>query len=74
MWTIAEEENDRKLRDAVLRQLAWAPEIDVSSKDGAVTLEGCIYSYALKIAAEEAAKSVYGVKALSSDIKLVASR
>jgi osmotically-inducible protein OsmY len=74
MWTIADEEGDRKLRDAVLRQLTWAPEIDVRSKDGVVTLAGCIHSYALKIAAEEAAKSVYGVQALANDIKLVGSR
>lgn len=73
MQTTMEKESDRRLRDAVLRQIDWEPEvtsqdIGVSVKDGLVTLTGFVHSYVEKVAAEKAAKSVYGAKAIANDI------
>ncbi|MBZ5677995.1 MAG: BON domain-containing protein [Acidobacteriia bacterium] len=73
MQTMMEKGSDKQLREAVLRQLEWQPEIvsqdiSVNAKEGAVTLTGFVHSYAEKVAAEKAAKSVYGVKAVANDI------
>ena len=64
---------DVRLRDAVIRQLDWDPEVDdsavgVAAKDGMVTLTGFIDSYAGKLAAERAVKHVRGVRAVANDI------
>jgi osmotically-inducible protein OsmY len=64
---------DIRVRDAVLRQLEWDPEVDaggvgVAAKNGAVTLTGYIDSYSGKLAAERAAKRVRGVRAVANDI------
>jgi osmotically-inducible protein OsmY len=64
---------DVRLRDAIIRQLDWEPEVDdsavgVSAKDGMVTLTGFIDSYAGKLAAERAVKRVRGVRAVANDI------
>ena len=64
---------DIRLRDAVMRQLAWDPEVDasavgVSATKGTVTLTGYIDTYAGKLAAERAAKRVVGVRAVANDI------
>jgi len=77
MHTIMETGTDVELREAVLRQLEWAPEIasqdiSVRAKEGAVTLTGFVQSYAEKVAAEKAAKSVYGAKAVANDIEVAA--
>jgi osmotically-inducible protein OsmY len=77
MQTIMAKETDKQLREAVLRQLEWQPEIvsqdiSVNAKEGAVTLTGFVHSYAEKVAAEKAAKSVYGVKAVANDIEVKA--
>jgi osmotically-inducible protein OsmY len=77
MHTIMETGTEVELREAVLRQLEWAPEIasqdiSVRAKEGAVTLTGFVQSYAEKVAAEKAAKSVYGVKAVANDIEVTA--
>jgi osmotically-inducible protein OsmY len=66
---------DRQLRDAVMRQFEWDPEIEsqdisVSAADGAVTLTGFVHTYAEKFAAERVAKSVYGVRAIANDIEV----
>jgi osmotically-inducible protein OsmY len=66
---------DKQLRDAVIGQLDWEPEItsqdiSVSAKDGAVTLTGFVHNYPEKVAAERAAKSVYGVRAVANDIEV----
>jgi osmotically-inducible protein OsmY len=68
-------ESDKQLRDAVLRQLEWDPQvtsndINVATADGVVTLTGFVHSYAEKYAAEKAAQAVYGVKALADDIEV----
>jgi len=64
---------DIRLRDAVVRQLAWEPDVDasaigVAAKDGVVTLTGFIDSYTGKLAAERAAKHVRGVRAVANDV------
>jgi osmotically-inducible protein OsmY len=65
---------DVRVRDAVLRQLEWDPEVDagaigVAAKGGTVTLTGFVGSYAEKLAAERAAKRVRGVRAVANDIE-----
>jgi osmotically-inducible protein OsmY len=64
---------DVRLRDAVVRQLDWDPEVDasavgVAAKDGVVTLTGFVDSYAGKLAAERVVKRVRGVRAVANDL------
>lgn len=66
---------DSQIKADVLEELAWQPSIDetqigVIVKDGIVTLNGVVDSYAKKIAAEKAIKSVAGVKAVALDIEV----
>ena len=66
-------ETDLRVRDAVMRQLDWDPEVDasavgVAAKNRSVTLSGFIDSYAGKLAAERAAKRVHGVRAVANDV------
>jgi osmotically-inducible protein OsmY len=73
MSTASLTDADVKVRDAVLRQLEWDPELDagaigVAAKGGAVTLTGFVGSYSEKLAAERAAKRVRGVRAVANDI------
>jgi osmotically-inducible protein OsmY len=68
-------ETDVRVRDAVMRQLEWDPEVDatavgVAAKNGAVTLTGLIDTYAGKLAAERAAKRVHGVRAVANDLEV----
>lgn len=74
-------EKDRQLCEAVTRQLEWDPQvtsndISVAAADHVVTLTGFVHNYNEKYAAENAAKSVYGVQVVANDIevKLKASR
>ena len=64
-----------ELRGAVIAQLEWDSEvpsnkIGVVTEDGVVTLTGYVDNYAEKIAAEKAAKSAYGVRAVANDIQV----
>jgi osmotically-inducible protein OsmY len=73
MTTMNLTDRDVRVRDAVLRQLEWDPEVDasaigVSAGKGAVTLTGYIGTYAGKLAAERAAKRVRGVRAVANDL------
>jgi len=73
MTTANLSETDVRVRDAVMRQLEWDPEVDasaigVTAKDKAVTLTGYIDTYSGKLAAERAAKRVRGVRAVANDI------
>ncbi len=75
MQTKMHTQSDRQLQNAVVEQLEWDPEISspdisASAKAGAVTLTGFVHSYAEKIAAEKAAKSVYGLKAIANEIEV----
>lgn len=73
MTTAALTAADVRLRDAVIRELDWDPEVDdsaigVSAKDGVVTLTGFIDSYSGKLAAERVAKRMRGVRAVANDV------
>jgi osmotically-inducible protein OsmY len=68
-------ETDMRVRDSVLRQLEWDPQVDasaigVAAKDRAVTLTGYIDTYSGKLAAERAAKRVRGVRAVANEIEV----
>jgi len=70
-----QKETDNQLREAVLLQLEWEPQvvskdISVAARDGVVTLTGFVHTYFEKLAAEKAAKSVYGVQAVAGDIEV----
>lgn len=71
----AMKETDRQLREAVLRQLEWDPQvtstdISVAAADNVITLTGFAHHYSEKYAAEKAAKSVYGVRSVANDIEV----
>ena len=75
MTTAMLTEADVRVRDAVMRQLEWDPEVDgsavgVTVRSGTVTLTGFIDAYAGKLAAERAAKRVHGVRAVANDIEV----
>lgn len=66
---------DLEIRDDVLDELAWQPninetEIGVVVDKGVVTLTGTVDSYSKKLAAEKAVKSVKGVRAVAEDIEV----
>lgn len=65
--------SDSQLQGNVLAQLKWWPKVDaahigVTAKDGVVSLSGQVGHYTEKQAAEEAAKGVYGVRAVANEI------
>jgi osmotically-inducible protein OsmY len=67
--------SDEAIQQDVLEELKWDTrvrpnEIGVAVKDGIVTLTGWVDSYLKKIAAEEAAHRVSGVKAVANDIEV----
>jgi osmotically-inducible protein OsmY len=68
--------SDDEIRDDVIRELRWDPQISdpeaigVAVTDGAVALTGHTSTYAEKLAAERAARQVYGVKAVANDLKV----
>ena len=66
---------DVEIKEDVLDELAWQPNIDetqmgVIVENGVVTLSGVVDSYTKKIEAEKAVKSVLGVKAVALDIEI----
>ena len=66
---------DFEIKDDVLDELAWQPNIDetqigVIVENGVVTLSGVVNSYSKKLDAEKAAKRVEGVKAVAMDIEV----
>lgn len=75
MTTATLTEADVRLRDTVVRELDWDPELDasavsVTANHGTVTLSGFIDTYSGKLAAERAAKRVHGVRAVANDIEV----
>lgn len=67
--------SDSQIQKDVMEELKWQPylsasEIGVAVKNGVVTLSGQVDSYARKLAAENAAKKVSGVKAVAEDIQV----
>jgi osmotically-inducible protein OsmY len=72
---------DKMLRDIVIAQLDYEPEVDpvgigVAAEDGVVTLSGLVDDYAQKVAAEKAVKRIFGVKGLANEllVKMVCGR
>lgn len=66
---------DQLLRDSVMRQLTWAPDVDasmvgVTADDGVVTLSGYVDSYSAKLAAERVSRKVFGVKAIANELEV----
>ncbi|MDC8774446.1 BON domain-containing protein [Roseateles albus] len=66
---------DAVLKQDVQAELAWDPNVDetrigVAVRDSVVTLTGHLDSFAEKVAAERAAKRVFGVKALAMEIEV----
>lgn len=66
---------DNQLRTEVAMQIDWDPQvmskdISVSAHEGVVALTGFVHNYYERMAAERAAKSVYGVKAVANDIEV----
>jgi osmotically-inducible protein OsmY len=75
MQATQEKETDRDLRDAIVRQLEWDPEIfstdiSVNSHDGIITLTGFVRSYRERFVAERTTKKVYGVLGVANDIEV----
>jgi len=65
------EELQKDVQDAIKWEpLLHAAEIGVTAKNGVITLTGVVDSYAKKIEAEKAAKSVSGVKAIAETIEI----
>ena len=65
------EELQKDVQDAIKWEpLLNAAEIGVTAKNGVITLTGVVDSYAKKIEAEKAAKSVSGVKAIAETIEI----
>jgi len=72
---------DQRLKDSVSYQLETDPEVDtslvgVTAQDGIVTLSGYVDTYGAKLAAERAARRVYGVKAVANEheVRLASER
>jgi osmotically-inducible protein OsmY len=66
---------DAILKTEVLNELKWWPNVNeahigVTATDGVVALTGHVAHYSEKLAAEDAAKGVYGVKGLANDIQV----
>ena len=66
---------DIRVRDRVVHQLDWDPEVDasgigVAARNGVVTLTGYIDTYSGKLAAERAAKRVRGVRGIANDLEV----
>jgi len=75
MTTASLSDTDVRVRDAVMRQFEWDPEVDasaigVAARKGTVTLTGYVETYSGKLAAERAAKRVRGVRAVANDIEV----
>jgi osmotically-inducible protein OsmY len=69
------QKTDRRLQLDVMEELRWNPvtsglEVAVATQDGVVTLAGAVATYAQKMAAERAAESVEGVRAIADEIEI----
>lgn len=66
---------DAQLRERVMREVEWDPEITstdiaVAVDEAVAALTGFVHSYSEKLAAERAAKRIYGVKGVANDIEV----
>ena len=67
--------SDAELQKDVQTEITWTPalnvaEIGVTAKNGVITLTGTVDSYSKKLAAENAAKRVNGVKGVAQEIQV----
>ena len=67
--------NDLDLRDLVLEELEFKPDINAASigvtvQNGVVTLSGHVKSYAQKVSAERTVKAMKGVRGLAEGIEV----
>jgi osmotically-inducible protein OsmY len=67
--------NDNQIQQDVLAELKWessvaAAHIDVTAKNGVVTLSGHVENYMSKYAAERAARRVQGVQGVAEEIEV----
>ncbi|GGB01932.1 BON domain-containing protein [Puia dinghuensis] len=67
--------SDAELQKDVQTEITWTPalnvaEIGVTAKNGVITLTGTVDSYSKKLAAENAAKRVNGVKGVAVEIQV----
>jgi osmotically-inducible protein OsmY len=73
MKTKTQTNTDHQLREAVMTQLDWEPQviatdIGVGVSEGIVTLTGFVNTYSEKLAAEKAVKLVRGVRGVANDL------
>jgi osmotically-inducible protein OsmY len=66
---------DSQLRDDVITELRWRPNIDaahigVTAQDGVITLTGQVAHFTQRAAAVSAAESVFGVSAIANEIEV----
>ena len=66
---------DIQLRERVMHEIEWDPEISstdiaVVVEDAVAALTGFVHSYAEKLAAERATKRTYGIKGVANDIEV----
>jgi osmotically-inducible protein OsmY len=69
MWT------DTEIQQDVIDEFVWDPEVTtaevgVEVDEGVVTLTGTVESYAMKLAAQDAAQRVEGVRAVANDLSV----
>lgn len=67
--------SDQEIQQDVMDELRWQPQlaaanIGVAVKNGIVTLSGMVDSYTQKLAAENAVRRVFGVKAIAEDMQI----
>jgi osmotically-inducible protein OsmY len=72
---MSETRGDLQLQRDVIDELEWEPSVNaehigVAARNGVVTLTGHVESFAEKLAAENAALRVKGVRALAQDIEV----
>lgn len=68
-------ESDAGLKQTVLEELEWRPEIQaahigVAAENGVVTLTGHVSTFAEKRAVEEAVKHIVGVRGIADDLEV----
>lgn len=66
---------DLDIQHSVQYELEWEPSVDaahigVAASDGVVTLSGHVATHGEKLAAERAAKNVYGVRAVANELEV----
>jgi osmotically-inducible protein OsmY len=74
--------SDKTLKQEVMDELAWDSDVEwpalsdvhVSAEDGVVTLTGSVSTYAGKLAAQQAALDVAGVRGVTNRLEVKLDR